>query len=145
MVRGARHAIIYSETQSNHVVYIHCRRLTPAHICAGKLDKRRKGVYGPPMGQQSVIFIDDLNMPEVETYGAQPPIELIRQLIDNGGWYATSPPPFHVSQRFNNHSHRKIDAGTILKRNRGGLSSTLVLYPPWDRRAVEGTLSRQGS
>jgi len=56
-------------------------------IVDGKMDKRRKGVYGPPMGAHMLIFIDDLNMPEVEFYGAQPPIELCRQLIDNGGWY----------------------------------------------------------
>ncbi|XP_030893747.1 dynein heavy chain 14, axonemal, partial [Leptonychotes weddellii] len=36
-----------------------------------------------------VLFIDDLNVPEPDTSGAQPPLELIRQLLDMGGLYNT--------------------------------------------------------
>src|SRR3546814_13320789 len=51
-----------------------------------KCEKRRKGVYGPQVGKQLLIFIDDVNMPQSEFYGAQPPIELLRPCFAGGGW-----------------------------------------------------------
>ena len=66
-------------------------------ILDNKFEKRRQGtdkdtglaytMWGPMLGKQFCIFVDDFNMPKRETYGAQPPIELMRQMVDMGGWY----------------------------------------------------------
>ena len=45
------------------------------------------GVYVPVGGKKLLTFMDDLNMPAKDTFGSQPPLELIRQWIDYGFWY----------------------------------------------------------
>ena len=55
-------------------------------IIEGKMQKSYRK-FSPTKSRKGVIFIDDLNMPQKEKFGAQPPIELLRQFMDYGGWY----------------------------------------------------------
>jgi dynein heavy chain len=48
---------------------------------------RTKGTFFPIGGKRLVTFIDDFNMPQRDTFGSQPPLELLRQWIETESWY----------------------------------------------------------
>merc|ERR1719183_939438 len=56
-------------------------------IIEAKIEKRIKNKFGPPQNKRMLTFVDDLNMPRKDTFGSQPPLELIRQWMDYDSWY----------------------------------------------------------
>ena len=52
-----------------------------------RLKRQTASLLAPPDEATMVYFIDDLNLPEREMYGAQPPLELLRQLLEYSLWY----------------------------------------------------------
>lgn len=51
------------------------------------MEKRTKGVYVPIGGKKLLTFMDDFNMPAKDTFGSQPPLELMKLWLDYGFWY----------------------------------------------------------
>ncbi|KAG1696565.1 hypothetical protein DVH05_018258 [Phytophthora capsici] len=56
-------------------------------ILESKLSKRVGSTFGPTVGDQLIYFLDDLNLPQVDSYGTQSAIALLRQYLDYGHWY----------------------------------------------------------
>jgi len=51
------------------------------------VSKRTGVIYGPDNGKELMVFIDDLNMPQVDRYGTQEPIALLKFLVERGNMY----------------------------------------------------------
>ncbi|KAJ8415860.1 hypothetical protein AAFF_G00404170 [Aldrovandia affinis] len=51
------------------------------------LEKKAGRNYGPPGTRKLIYFIDDMNMPAVDSYGTVQPHTLIRQHLDYRHWY----------------------------------------------------------
>lgn len=98
------------------------------------LDKKSGKTYGSAMNKTLIAFIDDLNMPFVETYGTQTPIQLLRQIIDYGSIFNRE----QLEERkfiqdllfFSclNHKSGSFTVDLRLQRN----FSTITMYTPTD-------------
>ena len=51
------------------------------------VEKRTATILGAPPGKKLITFIDDINMPVVDTYGTMQPITWLKLLVEWGGWY----------------------------------------------------------
>ncbi|XP_034410206.1 dynein heavy chain 11, axonemal [Cyclopterus lumpus] len=56
-------------------------------ILERQLEKRAGRSYSPVGNRRMLYFIDDINMPAVDSYGTVQPHTLIRQHLDYGHWY----------------------------------------------------------
>ena len=81
-----------ADTGNNTSIIMNFSAQTSSDVTQSTLEfklERRKGkkLLSGKGGKSLAVFIDDVNMPEPNRFGAHPPIEFLRQFLDYGGFY----------------------------------------------------------
>eukprot|EP00937_MAST-01D_sp_MAST-1D-sp2_P001625 g1625.t1 len=79
---------LHSTDENTHGKYISMNYYTDSanlqQQIEANLEKRSGRTFGPKPGQKIIYFIDDMNLPFVETYGTQNAMALLHQHMDHG-------------------------------------------------------------
>ncbi|XP_043973511.1 dynein axonemal heavy chain 11 isoform X1 [Gambusia affinis] len=87
LVRNKLDTLSESYTTSKVPFNYYTTSLMLQEILEQPLEKRAGRTYSPVGNKRLVYFIDDMNVPAVDSYGTVQPHALIRQHLDFGHWY----------------------------------------------------------
>jgi len=87
--------ILDQKTYDCHILPIaHCTTAVNISRFIRSFLHKKQGKLSPLPNQNLIVMMDNINSVKPEEYGAQPPLELLRQFMDYDGWYNTSPVEF---------------------------------------------------